>query len=269
MIELIHKYPILIKTLLAIVTLAFVAGGGLIMGSQPTEDWVAKVDGEVIPVSEYQQLVSRYEDFYRDLYQGEIPPELRAQLGLEEMALNELIDRRVILFTLDDMGITIGDKQVSETITANPSFADESGRFSKALYLELLRAYAMSPKDYEESVRRDLAVAMFRDMIKESAAVSDTEALAFYKEQMGAVNAEFGQDNFDEQKSSLKRSIGSQKESAMLASMMVDLRKNFDIEKKGIYGGKKSEDPVAVPGPAEAQQPQQGGSAPDDQAEAD
>jgi len=254
MIELIHKYPILIKTLLGITTLAFVATGGFLWNANKGPGtYIAKVEGESIPDSEYQALASRYEEFYSNLYQGELPQQMKDQL--DKKALDELIDRRLILLEMDDMGITVSDKQVSETIVQNPTFQNDAGVFDKQRYLSLLQQNGLSPKSYEESVRRDLAVTLFRNMVKETAAVTDEEAKGYYKDQLAAMGAAFDEKKFEEQKDNIKKKLKVSKENAVLASVMDELRSSYEVEINPQYA--QVEEPQQVP--MQAQQPQPAG----------
>jgi len=252
MIELIHKYPILITTLLGITTLAFVATGGFLLGGDNGRGtYVAKVAGESIPDSEYQALAAKYEEFYSNLYQGELPEQMKDML--DKKALDELVDRRLILLEMDKMGITVGDKQVSDAIVQNPTFQNDAGAFDKQRYLDLLQQNNLSPKNYEQSVRRDLAVKLFRDMVKESAEVTDDEVLAFYKDQLAAMNAPFDEKKFEEQKDNLRKQVEASKQNAVLASVMNELRSKYDIEINPIYAS--VETPQEVPRQAQAPQP--------------
>jgi len=229
MIELIHKYPILIKTLLGITTLAFVATGGfLYMGNDAAGGWVAKIEDQTVTYDEYERLVSRYMGLYNDLYQGEIPEPLRD--NIERAALKELIDVNVMLLELDSMGITVGDKQVSENIVQTPDFHNAAGQFDKERYLEILRQNGISPKTYEDSIRRQLAVRLFRDTVNEAADVSDEEVRAYYENQMAAMGEGLDEETYEQQKDGLKGMLKENKEKAVYASVMSELKSRHEIE---------------------------------------
>ena len=81
MIELIHKHPILIKVLLAVVTITFILGGWFI-SMEDKASYAAKVGKEKITMQEYQDSVYRLQEFYRKAYQGAVPEEVMKKLDL-------------------------------------------------------------------------------------------------------------------------------------------------------------------------------------------
>jgi len=230
MIELIHKYPILIKLLLTLVTVAFVFTGGYFFTREDTSSYAAKVGKAKIGMQQYQDALSRMEEFYRKIYQGNIPPEMMGKLGLEQKALSALVDREIQLQEAEKQGISVSDDELSDAVHENKSFLGEDGRFSMARYTEILKANGMTPAVYERELRDELIVDKFRKMVKDAAYLSENEVRDAYKKQLAAQKKEFKEEEFQAQKENLWRVQTMLAQEKLMSSFMDGLRKNYKIE---------------------------------------
>src|SRR5512143_158143 len=106
MIELIHKHPVLIKVLLAVVTITFVLGGWFI-SMEDKANYAATVGKQKITMQEYQDAVYRMQEFYRKAYQGQVPEDVLKKLDLNKKALNALIEKRLMLAEAEKRGIGV------------------------------------------------------------------------------------------------------------------------------------------------------------------
>jgi len=227
MIELIHRYPILIKTLLALVTVTFVVTGGWIMGKEGLTDYAAKVDGQRISVKEYQDGVQRLQEFYSKM---NLPADFMQKMDLNKRALDSLIEKKLVLLAAKKENITVSDDEVSQAIKENKNFADESGKFSKSRYEELLKYNRMTPAAFEQALREDQVAEKFKKMIKDSVYVSDAEVKDYYMGQMKAQGKEFKEDEFATRKDEMKRSLLSTRQEQAVASMVEGLRAASKVE---------------------------------------
>src|SRR5512143_2600876 len=108
------------------------------------------------------------------------------KLDLNRKALYALIEKKLMLDEAEKRGIQVTDKELSDAITENRSFQDETGRFNKARYAEVLRLNGMTPSVYEKMLREDLVIQKFGDLVKSSATVTEDELRDFYKRQLAA-----------------------------------------------------------------------------------
>ncbi len=229
MIELIHKHPILIKVLLAVVTVTFILGGWFISMASKS-DYAAKVGKHNITMQEYQDSVYRLQEFYRKAYQGAVPEDILKKLDLNRKALYSLIEKKVMLDEAEKRGIGVTDKELSDAITENRSFQDETGRFNKARYAEVLRLNGMTPTGYEKMLRDDLIIQKFGDLIKSSATVTDDQLRDYYKRQMAAQKKDFKEDEFQAKKAELARILALLEQEKVLASYKQTLMEGAKIE---------------------------------------
>ncbi|MFQ5745317.1 MAG: SurA N-terminal domain-containing protein, partial [Acidobacteriota bacterium] len=65
---------------------------------------VARVDGDPIYVSEYQQALQQQADYYRGLNQGELPDDFLQQVQVKQLVLDSLIRRKLMLAAARDQG---------------------------------------------------------------------------------------------------------------------------------------------------------------------
>lgn len=230
MIEFIHKYPILIKVLLTVVTVAFVFTGGYFMTQDDTQ-LAAKVDGENITMQEYQTAYYNLEDFYKRIYQGNLPEGLSKKLNLDKVALDNLIDRKVVLLSADELGLRVSDDEVGEAVRKNKSFEDKDGRFSKSVYVEVLKYNNMTPATYEKAIREELIAEKFRKMSNDAVVVTDEQVRAFYLAQLKMTGGSFDEKAFDENKENYRRSLLSMDQDKTYKSMVDGLKAKYKIEK--------------------------------------
>jgi peptidyl-prolyl cis-trans isomerase D len=173
-----HARSWLIKVLMVIITLVFVfyfgysfnAGKGL---------KVAVVNGEVISQAEYSKA-------YHDLYEGfrrqykEIWNENMVKLfDLKNMALNNLINQKLISHEAQRIGLFVTDSEVQKTIMGFDAF-QVHGHFDMQRYKDLLSNNRMRPEDFEASMTQDLLNKKLTQFLSTFVHVTDQEILDHY-----------------------------------------------------------------------------------------
>ena len=230
MIELIHRYPVLIKVLLAVVTLTFVVTGGWMMGKEDVADYAAKVGKDKITMVQYQEALDRMQEFYRNLYKGNIPEDVLKRLDLNKRTIQALVDQKLVVDEAQKQGLTATDQEISDAVTQNKSFQDESGRFDRARYAQVLQANGMTPVLYEHQLRDEMLAEKFRNMVKDSVYVTDSELRDFYKSHLASQKKEFDEKEFQAQKDNLRRMLTAAMQEKAVASFTEDLRKSNKVE---------------------------------------
>ncbi len=145
-------------------------GVGIDAGRQVSD--VATVNGR--PVSQVQLLRAENNlvQTYREALKGQFTPELRKGLNLRQRALDSLIDREVLAERAEQVGFTIGDQELRDSIASNPAFL-VGGRFSKDAYLRALRYASLTPGDFEETMRKELAIERLQNVIWDGVSVDE------------------------------------------------------------------------------------------------
>ncbi len=94
------------------------------------------VNGEPISVQEYNQRVSFYVDQYNQNQGGDMTPETRALL--EQQAWDDLVASRLVQQKMDELGISVTDRELLEMVTGdNPApfirqqFSDQQGNIDR------------------------------------------------------------------------------------------------------------------------------------------
>lgn len=145
-------------------------GVGIDAGQQVND--VASVNGR--PVSQIQLLRAENNlvQTYRNALKGQFTPELRKGLNLRQRALDSLIDREVLAERAEQLGLTIGDQELRDSIATNPAFL-VGGRFDKEAYLRALRYSSLTPADFEETMRKELAIERLQNVVWDGVSVDD------------------------------------------------------------------------------------------------
>ena len=189
------KNSIIIKIVFVIIVLSFIGTMFLVWGEGRSGmggslGFAAKVDGSKITLEEYQNSYQRIRNVYQQIYGQSLPAEMEKALGLKKVALDTLIDNRLILKEAKGMSIKVTKDDVAAAIAAMPTF-QKDGAFSFDLYQQLLKSNRMTPKDYEEGQKMELTLKKARQAIKDKATVTDEDALAQFKKENDRIDLEY------------------------------------------------------------------------------
>jgi peptidyl-prolyl cis-trans isomerase D len=136
--------------------------------------WAAKVNGQIIPATDYER---GYQNLLRGFQQqaGQaFTRELAEQLGLASMAMNQLVERELVIQEAKRQGLVVPDEELAKTIFALPSFQTD-GRFDKELYQRTVTSVYGSPSRFETVLREDLLYQRLMAGLRETVKVSDAE----------------------------------------------------------------------------------------------
>jgi len=167
---------VLTYVLFGIIIIVFVISFG--PGSQGCQvqglssGYAAEVDGYVVTPADFEQ---HYASLFRT-YQARVGQsftrELADQLGLRNVAMNQLVDRVLAVREARRRGLAVSDDEVNRVIWAIPSFQTQ-GTFDLDLYRKTVRAIYGSEQRFEQQVREDLLYAKMMALLREGAQVSD------------------------------------------------------------------------------------------------
>lgn len=189
------KNSIIIKIVFVIIVLSFIGTMFLVWGEGRSgmggsRGYAAKVDGSKISLEEYQNSYQRIRNMYQQIYGQSLTTEMEKVLGLKKVALDNLIDSRLILKAAKSMDIKVSKEEVAASIAAMPTF-QKDGAFSFDLYQQLLKSNRITPTEFEESQKMELTLKKARQAIKDKATVSDEDALAQFKKENDKIDLEF------------------------------------------------------------------------------
>jgi peptidyl-prolyl cis-trans isomerase D len=146
-------------------------GGGGGGGSSP---WAAKVNGKAIPATEWDRQYRQLYGLYRQQAGEAFTRELAEQLQLPSQAMDQIVDRELVVQEAKRRGLTIGKDELSRAVHALPAF-QENGQFSFALYEESARQMYGSAGKFEAALKDDLLYQKMMAAVRSTVKVSDDE----------------------------------------------------------------------------------------------
>lgn len=149
--------------LLALIALSFVFFGIDFNIGVPT--FAAKVNGEEVPLAEFQQRLQRAESQYASVYRAELNDDVRRQLRSD--VLQTLVRREALQQKVDSAGYRLSDERLTEAIRAMPEFQID-GEFSMEVYESKLRNEGYNPQSFERAQRRDLGIRELQTGVADS-----------------------------------------------------------------------------------------------------
>ncbi len=94
--------------------------------------------------------------------------------GLDQMVLEQLVTGAVLDNETARLGISAGDTVIQREITAISAFQGLDGRFDREAYRFALRNIDMTERDFEESIREDVARTILQRAVTSGAAAPDS-----------------------------------------------------------------------------------------------
>ena len=146
-------------------------------------DTVAVVQGEQIRADEFRRTYQAQLQSYRAAYGGNMNEGLLKQLGIDQQILQQMVDERAALAEADRLGLKISDEEVAQRIYAIPAFQENGTFIGTQRYQQLLASQRppLTTSEFEDNVRRSLAVDKLRQSLTEWVSVSDKELEQEYR----------------------------------------------------------------------------------------
>ena len=150
-------------------------------------DFAAKVNGEIITRNDFE----RY--YYRQVRQfGSVDPTMLNRIMPRSRVLDELIKDRLVAEYATEEGIDVSDADLRDVIVKDPSFEDESGKFSAERYkLVIERSLGMSVDVFEDEMRRQLRAQKVAALLRETAKVPEADLRRSYADENEKVNLRY------------------------------------------------------------------------------
>ena len=156
-----------LKWVLFLIVFAFIFmvfsdwGAGGATGSVSNASFIARVNGEVIPVQEYARTMYLTERQYEQSYGQALTPEMRQQMQLPQMVLNSLIEQMLLLQEAERLNMTATPAEVRQRILTLPALTENGQFVGQELYERYVSGslgYATAA-DFELEVSKELTLA--------------------------------------------------------------------------------------------------------------
>jgi len=135
-------------------------------------DFAAEVNGEEIPILNYQRVVQNELVRQQEVFQGEFPEALQEQL--RRNVLENMVRNKVLTQFVRDAGYRVDAERVKNFIRSRPAF-QVGGEYSYESYIAVLSSQGLSPERFERDQRAALEVGQLDNGIVGSAFYTPTE----------------------------------------------------------------------------------------------
>ena len=95
-------------------------------------------------------------------------------LGLDRLALEQLVIAAAIDSEVESLGISVGDEELQREILGYPAFQGLDGEFDREAYAFTLDQAGLSEADFEEDIRADRARQIVEGAVLSSIAMPET-----------------------------------------------------------------------------------------------
>jgi len=173
-----HAGTWMIKIILGAIVVVFVFWG---VGSYTSRrsGRVADVNGTIVTLDDYRHTYSNLVEQVRQSFGNNLNDELIQTLQLRKRALDQLVDRVLMLQAAEKLKIQVSDEELTQTIR-NFSAFQTAGVFDNQRYLNTLSRTKLSPETFEEQQRELLIIDKLQTFITGNIKVSDLEAQQWY-----------------------------------------------------------------------------------------
>jgi peptidyl-prolyl cis-trans isomerase D len=158
-----RKHAKYFYVLFFVVIISFVFWG---VGTQDKEQALnlADIGNERISKEEFWRAYEFQRENLRNTYKGLDFDEIEKKYDLKNRVLNSLIEDKVLQISAGEIGLTVSDKELQESIRATPSFMRD-GVFRNEIYVRVLSFYRWTPEYYEALRRNEMLATKMRMLI--------------------------------------------------------------------------------------------------------
>ncbi len=180
MLRLMRDYATswLIKIILGAIVVVFVFWG---VGSfrNRKSDVIASVNGEAVSLEEYRSTYNNLLEQMRQRFGNNLNEELLQMLRLDQQALDQLIEQRLLMQEVARLDFRVSDEEVVRTIQNISSF-QTNGVFDSRLYTIVLNYNRMTPEGFEAAQKQRLLIEKLRTYLFGNFHVSENELREYY-----------------------------------------------------------------------------------------
>jgi len=155
MLRFMRKYATgyMIKGIFGLIIIVFIFWG--VGGMHAGEKTVAEVGPHKITRMEYEEAYSRLVNMYRNIFKDKFDENTQKTLKLREAAMNDIVDRYLLLQKAKELGMTVSDQEYRERLDGVEAFKKD-GKFNKKQFLEVLKLNNIEPGKFEQSEKMSM-----------------------------------------------------------------------------------------------------------------
>lgn len=176
----------LIKVILSIIVIVFVFWGvGSYRNRRDTQ--IADINGTIISYDAYRQSYQRLLEQYRRNYGARLNDETLKLLRLNEVALDQMVQRILMLQEARRLGIETTTQEVADAIHQIPAF-QRNGTFDFNLYSNLLARNNISTEAFEKDQEEAIIMERLSAVVLDGVTVTEADARQWYDWQNTQIN---------------------------------------------------------------------------------
>src|SRR5512140_863469 len=179
-----HLKWILIFIVFLFVLFIFVDWGAGGAGGQKSGDrgYIARVNGDTIPVSAYERSLYFAEKNYEQMYNQPLTPELREALGLPQQVVTSLIDQQLMLQQAKKLDLDATPEEVRKRILEIPVLNPDGKFVGQDLYERYVRSIGFgSASEFEAEITREVTLSKLESAMQNSIVIPPQLAEAEYR----------------------------------------------------------------------------------------
>jgi peptidyl-prolyl cis-trans isomerase D len=163
---------IFIITIIGFFAAIFIGFGSYLFGSQPSVDTILKINGTKVPSKLYNTLYANALLQIQNSSSATVTQEQATQLKtrtVEALIQDEIFYQQALKYK-----IMISDDELRNNIINSPMFR-ENNAFNQRLYNMFLSNINMTPKEYEDFMRKQIIVQKFKNFLISSVKITNSE----------------------------------------------------------------------------------------------
>lgn len=196
MLNLVRKHADswLIKSILWTIVMAFVGtifySWGMGGATKLTGGVVATVEGTKINFDEYNKTFNNLVEFYREQLKNQFSEEMIRKLDLKTVALDVLIQKKLLLMEAKKQSIRVTDDEVSSRIKGFSAFQRDQ-KFNSDAYKNFLKLKRLTPYEFEESQREAVAMEKMEQLIRDGVKTTQAEMIEAFKKEEDKIKLDY------------------------------------------------------------------------------
>lgn len=160
---------------IAFVGAGFVGWGAYDLNSNRSSS-VAKIGNRNITIKDFQQTYQNIFSFYNNLSNGSLTQEKADAMGLRGITFSTLINENLLLNFADELNLQVLDEDIQNDIINNANFKKD-GVFNKEQYYLVLQNLRLTPKDYENSLKKSILLNKLDNLLQLPVSKSEEQML--------------------------------------------------------------------------------------------
>jgi peptidyl-prolyl cis-trans isomerase D len=189
MLRFMRKYAAgwMIKIIFGLIIIVFIFWGvGGMQGEG--EKTVAEVGSHKVSRVEYEEAYKRLVEMYKNIFKDKFDENMAKTLKLREAAMNDLVDRYLLIQKARELGMTVSDKEFRDRLETVDAFKKD-GKFNKKVYQEVLKLNGIEPGKFEQSEKMAMLSGKMTALIRDNGVIlSEPQVWNAYVKEKGKID---------------------------------------------------------------------------------